>query len=173
MVARGRLAGLKRGMARPTDRAAAESRNRSMIPALDSIPLSRRPSLRTLRRIVPIGAVVFALIFTACNSPFQTSSAHARVRIHNDSEFHMDEVRFSSGTTPVLVGRMEAGARSSYLPVSVAYAVAWVEALIDGTAYATPAASFSSHSPLESGTYTYRVTVDSTRKLLRVEVIHD
>lgn len=125
------------------------------------------------RYLQPFAVVAAALLIAACRSPFESDAAHSRVRLHNASPFHLDQVRYSTGTEPVQLGRLEAGTYSRYHFVPVAYAIAYVEAVMWGEIYATRAEHFANHARLQTGAYTYRVSVDSARRVLDVTLVED
>ena len=105
------------------------------------------------------GILVVALCFSGCDT-LDGPSGPTLLRVENRSQMDFTSVHVQFMDEPEYYGAVEAGALSDYRPFETAYRYGLVVAQTPDTTYRLQPIDYVGESPLGTGRYTYRLTVD-------------
>ncbi|HEY0153960.1 MAG TPA: hypothetical protein VGB92_18250 [Longimicrobium sp.] len=110
------------------------------------------------RRSLPSRAFAGALLLLASSCGILDSDP-VKLRVRNASSYDLEAIRVSRDRMSASYGSVAAGETSRYRSVSGVYQFAYAEARLDGTRVEWLPRDFVRAEPLETGSYTYELTV--------------
>lgn len=86
-------------------------------------------------------------------------SSQVLIRVKNSSSYHFDSVYVAAPGGTHHYGALSAGQSSDYTTFTTAYASAYVRVVVNGQRLVWQPIDYVGSTPLQSGNYTYEVTV--------------